>query len=41
MGLALHSLDWAVIIVYFAMIIAVGLWAARKVKGTADWPSRF
>ena len=37
MGLALHSLDWAVIIVYFAMIIAVGLWAARKVKGTADY----
>lgn len=37
MGLTLHSLDWAVIIVYFAMIIAVGLWAARKVKGTADY----
>jgi Na+/proline symporter len=37
MGLTLHSLDWAVIIAYFAMIIAVGLWASRKVKGTADY----
>jgi Na+/proline symporter len=37
MGLALHSLDWAVILAYFAMVVAVGLWAARKVKGTADY----
>jgi Na+/proline symporter len=37
MGLALHALDWAVIGIYFAMIVAVGLWAARKVKGTADY----
>jgi Na+/proline symporter len=37
MGLTLHSLDWAVIIAYFAMVVAVGLWAARKVKGTADY----
>ncbi len=37
MGLTLHSLDWAVILAYLAMVIAVGLWAARKVKGTADY----
>lgn len=37
MELALHRLDWAVIIVYFSMIVAVGLWAARKVKSTADY----
>lgn len=37
MGLTLHSLDWAVILAYFAMVVAVGLWAARKVKGTADY----
>ncbi len=37
MGLTLHSLDWAVILAYFALVVAVGLWAARKVKGTADY----
>jgi Na+/proline symporter len=37
MGLTLDSLDWFVIVGYFAMIVAVGLWAARKVKGTADY----
>ena len=37
MGFALHPLDWIVIGVYFALIVAVGLWAGRKVKGTDDY----
>lgn len=34
---SLRTLDWAIIAIYFAMIIAVGLWAARKVRGTTDY----
>ena len=37
MGFALHPLDWIVIGVYFALIVAIGLWAGRKVKGTDDY----
>jgi len=34
MPTALHALDWTVIAVYFAGIVALGLWVARRVKGT-------
>ncbi len=37
MGFVLHPLDWAVIGVYFLVILAVGLWAGRKVKKTNDY----
>jgi Na+/proline symporter len=37
MGFVLHPLDWIVIGVYFAMIIAVGLWAGWRVKKTDDY----
>jgi len=37
MGFALHPLDWVVIGVYFALIVAIGLWAGRKVKKTDDY----
>ena len=37
MGFALHPIDWAVIGAYFAMIVAIGLWAGRKVKKTEDY----
>ena len=34
MSLTLHPLDWTVIAVYFAGIVALGLWVARRVKST-------
>ena len=34
MDIELHWLDWVVIAAYFVMIVAVGLYVARKVKGT-------
>ena len=34
MSLALHPLDWAVILAYFVGIVALGLYVARRVKGT-------
>ena len=37
METSLQSIDWVVIAVYFAMMVAVGLAAARKVKKTADY----
>ncbi len=37
MEIELHWLDWVVIAAYFALIVAVGLYVARKVKGTADY----
>lgn len=37
MGFVLHPIDWAVIGIYFLVIIAVGLWAGRKVKKTDDY----
>ncbi|MCW5978929.1 MAG: sodium:solute symporter family protein [Bryobacteraceae bacterium] len=37
MKIALHWLDWVVIIVYFALNIAIGLIVARRVKGTEDY----
>ncbi len=37
MGFVLHPIDWIVIGGYFVMIIAVGLWAGRRVKGTEDY----
>ncbi len=37
MGFALHPIDWIVIGGYFLMIVAVGLWAGRKVKNTEDY----
>ena len=37
MGSTLETLDWAVIIGYFAMIVAIGLFVARKVKRTEDY----
>ena len=37
METSLQSIDWAVIAIYFAAMVAVGLLAARKVKKTADY----
>lgn len=37
MDTSLQGIDWAVILGYFAMIVAVGLAASRKVKKTADY----
>ncbi len=37
MGFALHPFDWVVIGGYFALVVAVGLWAGRKVKKTDDY----
>lgn len=37
MDTSLQSIDWVVIAVYFAMMVAVGLAVARKVKKTADY----
>ena len=37
MGFTLHPIDWIVIGGYFLMIVAVGLWAGRKVKNTEDY----
>lgn len=37
MDTSLQTIDWAVIVVYFALMVAVGLAAARKVKKTADY----
>ncbi len=37
MGTTLATLDWIVIAGYFALIVAVGLYVARKVKRTQDY----
>ena len=37
MDIQLHWLDWLVIAGYFVMIVAVGLYVARKVKKTEDY----
>ncbi len=37
MSITLHWLDWAVIIAYFALIVAVGLIVSRRVKKTSDY----
>jgi Na+/proline symporter len=37
MQISLHPLDWAVIVVYFAGIVALGLYVARRVKKTEDY----
>ena len=37
METSLESIDWIVIAAYFAMMVAIGLWASRKVKKTADY----
>ena len=37
MDTSLQSIDWAVIAIYFAAMVAVGLIAARRVKKTADY----
>ena len=37
METSLQSIDWAVIALYFAAMVAVGLLAARRVKKTADY----
>ena len=37
MGLTLHWLDWAVIIGYFVLIVGVGLYVGRRVKGTDEY----
>ncbi len=37
METSLQGIDWAIIALYFAMMVAVGLYAARKVKKTADY----
>ena len=37
MGLTLHWLDWVVIVGYFVLIVAVGLYVGRRVKGTDEY----
>ena len=37
MEISLHPLDWAVIIIYFIGIVAIGLYVARRVKRTEDY----
>ncbi len=37
MGFVLHPIDWIVIGLYFVMIVAVGLWAGRRVKKTSEY----
>ena len=37
MDIRLHPLDWAVIIIYFIGIVAIGLYVARRVKRTEDY----
>ena len=37
MDIQLHWLDWVVIAAYFALIVAVGLYVARRVKKTEDY----
>ena len=37
MSTTLHWLDWLVIAVYFAGIVAVGLFVSRRVKKTEDY----
>ena len=37
METSLQTIDWTVIALYFALMVAVGLIAARKVKKTADY----
>lgn len=37
MGIALHWLDWMVIVLYFVLIVGVGLYVGRRVKGTGDY----
>ena len=37
MEISLEAIDWIVIAAYFAMMVAIGLWASRKVKKTADY----
>lgn len=37
METSLHWLDWAVIVSYFILVLAVGLWAGRRVKETRDY----
>ncbi len=34
---SLQTVDWTVIALYFALMVAVGLWAARRVSKTADY----
>ncbi len=35
--LGLHTADWVILALYFVVIIAIGLWSARKVKDMADF----
>lgn len=35
--LGLHTADWVILGLYFVVIIAIGLWSARKVKDMADF----
>jgi len=37
METSLQGIDWAVIAAYFAMMVAVGLYAARRVRQTSDY----
>ena len=37
MFFGLHPADMAVILVYFAVVIGVGLWSARRVKSQEDY----
>ena len=37
MHIILHWLDWTVIVLYFALSVAIGLYVGRRVKGTEDY----
>ena len=37
MQITLHWLDWIVIVLYFVLSIAIGLYVARRVKVTDDY----
>ncbi len=36
-ALALHWLDWVVLVGYFAVVVAVGMWFGKFTKSTKDF----
>lgn len=35
--LGLHPIDWLVMLLYFALMIAIGIWARRRIRNTQDF----
>ncbi|MCH7688268.1 MAG: hypothetical protein IH899_16560 [Planctomycetes bacterium] len=35
--LGLHVIDWAVLLVYFVVVVAIGVWSFKKVKDMSDF----